>query len=267
MQSLIKIFSVLFLFTLSNTFAQGEYKLIESFESKARLISVDQLGNFYVVVKNDIIKYDRDGKRINQYSNQRYGEISSIDATDPYKIVVFYSDFRVIVILDNQLSENGSPLNLQFSDFDQPVLACRAYNTGVWLFDQLLYKLYRITLTQEVVQETGNLTQILGYRLQPNFMKEYNNSLYVSNPTSGILVFDQYGTYTKNISIKDLNHFQVTEKAIFYIENGQIKKYSFKMLEIESLPLPESNIKGLSVDKNRLFMIDGEEIKIYDYIE
>ncbi len=250
---------------MSLGFAQGNYQLIKSFESEARLISVDQLGNFYLVVKNNIIKYDRDGKHINQYSNQRYGEISSIDATDPYKIVVFYEDFRVIIILDNQLSENGSPLDMQFSDFDQPVLACRAYNTGVWMFDQLLYKLYRLTLSLVEVQSTGNLTQILGYKLQPNFMMEYNNTLYVNNPESGILVFDQFGTYTKNISIKNLERFQVTEKAIFYIENEQIKKYSFKNLEIESLPLPESSIKSLSVDKNRLFIINGADLKIYHY--
>lgn len=267
MKNIIKVLSILSFFTLSTSFAQGDYKLVDSFESKARLISVDQLGNFYLVVKNDIFKYDRDGKRINQYSNQRYGEISSIDATDPYKIVVFYSDFRVIIILDNQLSENGSPIDMQFSDFDQPVLACRAYNTGIWMFDQLLYKLYRLTLSLEIVQQTGNLTQILGYRLQPNYMMEYNNSLYVNNPTTGILVFDQYGTYTKNIAIKGLDHFQVTEKAIFYIEKGQIKKYSFRNIEFESLPLPELNIKGLSVDKNRIFVIDGEALKIYDYIE
>ena len=156
-------------------------------------------------------------------------------------------------------------MEIALSDFDQPVLACRAYNTGVWMFDQLLYKLYRLTLSLVEVQSTGNLTQILGYKLQPNFMMEYNNTLYVNNPKTGILVFDQFGTYTKNIAIKNLERFQVTEKAIFYIENEQIKKYTFQNLEIESLPLPESSIKSLSVDKNRLFIINGSDLKIYDY--
>jgi len=264
---LSKVLVICFILNLSFGFAQGDYKLIKSFESEARLISVDQLGNFYLVVKNNIIKYDRNGKRINQYSNQRYGEISSIDATDPYKIVVFYEDFRIIVILDNQLSENGSPLDMQFSDFDQPILACRAYNTGVWMFDQLLYTLYRLTLSLVEVQSTGNLTQILDYKLLPNFMMEYNNTLYVNNPETGILVFDQFGTYTKNIAIKNLESFQVTERAIFYIENDQIKKYELHTLQIESLPLPESSIKSLSVDKNRIFIINGTDLKIYDYRE
>ena len=267
MRVLIKIIFPLFILFGPVLYSQGTYKLIKEFDTEARLISVDQLGNFYLVVKNNIIKYDRNGKLINQYSNQRYGTIQSVDATDPYKIVVFYEDFRVIVILDNQLSENGSPLDMQFSDFDQPILACRAYNTGVWMFDQLLYKLYRLTLSLEVVHNTGNLTQLLGYKLQPNFMMEYNNTLYLNNPNTGILVFDQFGTYTQNIAIKNLDRFQVTEKAIFFIQDERIFKYHFKTLEIESLELPVNDIRALSVDKNRLFIITKGKLKIFDYVE
>ena len=65
--------------------AQENYSLFKTIETEARLISSDQLGNVYLVVKNNIYKYDRNGGLINQYSNNRYGNISSIDATDPYK--------------------------------------------------------------------------------------------------------------------------------------------------------------------------------------
>lgn len=256
---------IFFLSAATISVSQPNYSLITSFQSEARLISADQLGNVYLVVKNNIIKYNRDGKIINQYSNQRYGEIKQIDATDPYKIVVFYEAFRIIVILDNQLSENGSPLDMQFSDFDQPSLACRAYNTGIWLYDQLLFKLYRLTLSMEIKQSTGNLTQVLGYEFRPVFMQEYNNNLYVSNPETGILIFDQYGTYTKNIAVKGLTSFQVTEKGLFYVENNLIKKYNFSKNEFESLPLPEGDVIGLAVNKNRLFIINGKEFRIYDH--
>lgn len=239
--------------------------MLKKLEVEARLISSDQLGNIYLVVKNNIKKYDQDGNFINQYSNNRYGEISSIDATDPYKIIVFYLDFRVIVILDNQLSENGSPLDLQFTEFDQPVIACRAYNTGVWLFDQLLHNIYRLTLSLKTLHSSGNLSQILGHRINPDYMIEYNNSLYLNNPETGILVFDQYGTYVKKIPLKNLRSFVVSENSIFFLENGQIKKYLFKDLTIESLPLPEKDIEGFAMVKNRLYLIKKGEIRIYDY--
>ena len=248
-------------------YSQGKYVLYQSIENDARLISADQLGNIYVVVKNNIYKYNRDGTRINQYSNNRFGQITSIDATDPYKIVVFFEDFRTVILLDNQLSENGSPIDLQFSDFAQPIMICRAYNTGLWLFDQLLYGIFRVTLSLHTLNRSGNLTQILGYKIEPNFMSEYNNILYLNNPSTGILIFDQYGTYIKNISIVGLESFQVTEKGIFFLDNNKIKKYEFKSLETNELPLPEPNITGLAVNKNRLFILTGNSIKIYDYIE
>ena len=259
------ILSILFVFISIVAGAQENYSLFKTINTEARLISSDQLGNVYLVVKNNIYKYSRDGSLINQYSNNRYGNISSIDATDPYKIVVFYEDFRAIIMLDNQLSENGSPLNLQFADYDQPVLACRAYNTGIWLFDQLLNNVYRLTLDLKSVQSSGNLTQILGYKLNPNFMVEYNNTLYLNNPTTGILVFDQFGTYIKNVAITGLTSFQITEKAIYYINGNTIAKYDFKSLETETLPLPEDKILHLAVDKNRLFLLTEHALKIYDY--
>jgi len=261
-----KILFFILLFTSSILAdAQENYSLFKTIDTEARLISTDQLGNVYLVVKNDVYKYDRDGRLINQYSNNRYGIITSIDATDPYKIVVFYEDFRAIIILDNQLSENGSPLNLQFADYDQPILACRAYNTGIWLFDLLLYNVYRLTLGLKTVQTSGNLTQILGYKISPNFMVEYNNTLYLNNPETGILVFDQFGTYIKNIAITGLEAFQVTEKAIYYISDNNIVKYNFKSLEIETLALPEGKNLHLATDKNRLFILTDSALKIYDY--
>ena len=98
-------------------------------------------------------------------------------------------------------------------------------------------------------------------------MKEYNNALYLNNPETGILVFDQFGTYVKNINITGLESFQVTEKGIYYLENKKIKKYEFRNLAIDELPLPQQNITGLAVDKNRLFVLTDKGVKIYDYQE
>jgi len=174
-------------------FAGDSLLLIKEIPIEAQQVTNDQLGNTYVVADNHIYKYSRAGDLVQKYSNNNFGQITSIDATDPYKTIVFYQDFRHIIILDNMLSDNASPIDLQFTQFDQPVLACRAYNTGIWLFDQLLNDIYRLTLKLETVQSTGNLSQVLGYQVLPNYMTEYNNLLYLNNPESGILIFDQYG--------------------------------------------------------------------------
>ena len=105
------------------------------------------------------------------------------------------------------------------------------------------------------------------FNVSSNFMKEYNNTLYLNNPSTGILVFDQYGTYVKNIAILGLESFQVTEKGIFFRQNNKIKKYEFKSLDTFELPLPDTNITGLAVDKNRLFVLTGKNVKLYDYKE
>ena len=64
-------------------------------------LAADNLGNGYVYDLNTIIKYSPNGDSIGTYSNNRLGNITSIDVTNPYKILVFYADYSIIVFLDN----------------------------------------------------------------------------------------------------------------------------------------------------------------------
>lgn len=52
------------------------------------------------------------------------------------------------------------------------------------------FALVRLDSKLAVAQTTSNLNQLLGIEINPNFMCEYNNSVYLNNPSTGILVFD-----------------------------------------------------------------------------
>lgn len=54
--------------------------------------------------------YNKDGDSLRAFNSRRYGNISFLDCTDPYKILAFFSDYNVTLILDNFLSENGPPM-------------------------------------------------------------------------------------------------------------------------------------------------------------
>src|SRR5438552_190098 len=73
-------------------------------KSRYDYFTADNLGNFYTVREDELIKYLPNGKMFARYSNLKLGSISAIDVTNPLKILLYYRDFQQIIFLDNQLS-------------------------------------------------------------------------------------------------------------------------------------------------------------------
>jgi hypothetical protein len=65
-------------------------------------ISSDNLENLFVITPtNDIIKYNKNGQKLATANFKVLGNISSIDAGNPFEIYVFYRDQNKIIFLDN----------------------------------------------------------------------------------------------------------------------------------------------------------------------
>src|SRR5688500_1993390 len=69
--------------------------------------TTDPLGNIYLVKGAEVVKYNASGIRTARYSNLQLGDVATIDAMNPLKILLHYRDFQQLVFLDNQLSPNG----------------------------------------------------------------------------------------------------------------------------------------------------------------
>jgi hypothetical protein len=105
---------------------------------------------------------------------------------------------------------------------------------------------------------------LVGVEINPNFIMEANNFVYLNNPSDGILVFDQYGTYFKTIPLKGLEQFQLNGDQIFYENNGKLKSYNIKMFVENSLDLPVSKeeIKSLRFERESKLLVIQKENSI-----
>jgi hypothetical protein len=221
----------LFLLLSSSCFSQDNYKLLTILGDNADFFTTDNQCNVYTVKGSELTKFDKKGKLLYKYSNKKYGNISFVDASNMLRVLVYYRDFSSVVFLDNTLTENADPLNVQTLDLLQVPLVCASYNNGLWFFDQSKFALLHYDKTFRDIIETGNLNQLLSDSLQPNMMLEYNNRLYLNNPRSGILVFDNYGTYLKTIPVKGLSAFQPIGDWVYYAMDKKIKAYNIKTTE------------------------------------
>lgn len=194
--------------------------------------TTDQFGYYYEIGDKTIKKYSKEAKLQYVFSNNLYGDITSVDVSNPHKIVVFYKDFTTLLILDNTLSINADAIDLTLMELDQATLVCKSYNGGMWFYDPVKFELIRKDNSLTTTNTSGNLSNLLNRNIQPNFLVETNNRIYLNDTINGILVLDNFGTYLKTIPIYGLKGFQVQENFLMYVnDSNQIEVYDFFKLE------------------------------------
>ncbi|HRH61752.1 MAG TPA: hypothetical protein PLI68_00365 [Bacteroidia bacterium] len=230
--------------------------------TQGNYFTTDNLGNCYLVDKNEITKYDVNGTVFNKFSIKAFGTIQSMDASNPMKLMVFYKDFSKIVYLDNTLSLNGNPIDLEELNLTQAKLICASHSDGIWLFNQQKFELIRLDKNLEVSQTTSNINQLLGIELAPTYLCEYANLVYLNNPETGIVVFDIYGTYVKTIPILHLNKFQVINDMIYYLKDNKAVSYNLKTLVQNEIKLPDMKYTEVRTEKGMLYAQSAELIDL-----
>lgn len=257
----------LLLFFLSLPFlsiCQNDLQLIKQIEKTADFITTDRLGNLYAVKDNHIWMYNKDGDSLRAFNSQRFGKVTHLDCSDPYQLLAFFQDYNLVLFLDNFLSQNGEVIDLQTMGLDQVTLASHSREGGFWVFDQMRQKVFHLNDNLDITHESVNFMQWFGKRLEPTYLIEYNNQLYLNEPQSGLYVFDHFGTYSKQISIPNLHEPQILEGRINFERNGQICQYSMQNFETTCQDIiTNNNIKQARIEKGRLYTLSHKKIRIY----
>ncbi|MBL4651663.1 MAG: hypothetical protein JKY53_02205 [Flavobacteriales bacterium] len=237
-------------------------KMVSSKKVDCTNFTTDNLGNVYLIKGNTIEKYLPNGTLQNQYSSKIYGEINFVDTRNPLQILLFYPDITKIVFLDNTLSVHHD-ISLEQYQLEQVNLVCSSVNNSIWVYDQSSLQLIRFNQQINKIQETGNIIQLLGVEINPNYLLESNNHIYLNDPEIGIFVFDIFGTYLKTIPIKGLSSFQVTETHIHYIQQGDVYSFDFKTLESNKITLPFLDIDQFRIEKNSIYTLKQQTLAKY----
>lgn len=257
---------MLFLFGGITVAQETTLELVKSISVKADFVETDNIGNVYVVNGGEISKYSLSGDLITKNSALAYGAISSLDATNALKMVLYFRDLSQISYLDNQLSARGDRVELDVLGYYQATVICRSYNDGLWIYDQTTFELTRLTEQLEASAQSGNLAQVLGYVPAPNYIRESNNWLYVNDPDQGILVFDWYGSYTKTIPVKGLNKFVIRADRLFFIDGNYLNSYNLKTSEFTKIVINVGGIRDFTFFENNLLLITENQLLVYRLI-
>lgn len=227
---------------------------------------LDNIGNCYLVHDDEMLKYLANGKFFSRYSNLKLGSITSVDVTNPLKLVVFYKDFQQILFLDNQLSPNSDVVALEKLGYEQTELVCASANNSFWIYDKRNTELIRFNENSKKITATGNLKQILRDNINPNYMIEHNGYLYLNCPDHGIYVFDIFGAFSKIISLKELKQFQVNENILYYQKDDKLCSYNYQIFEESCKAIPaQTQLREVKYINGRLLIASQDSVKIQKF--
>lgn len=226
-------------------------------------IETDYLNSFYYVSEENLYRLSADGRPTGSHTAKIYGNIYSVDPTNPMKTLVYYRDFNTIMFLDNMMTQVGDPVMLQDLGLERTSVVSRSYNNGIWVFDSGNNELIRLDAQLNISHRTGRLNQVTGFIPEPVSMIERNNKLFMNDPQRGIHVFDIYGTFLKTLPFKELNDFDVYEEKLFYIGNDSLHSYDLRYLSDSAIALPGKDSYSVRILGDRALIKSGKKLSLY----
>lgn len=223
-----------------------QLQLIDSLQIAEPLsVSMDRLGNFYVVTKNGTIKkYNSRNQFENDFSPQKVGRPSLIEAWNPLRLFVFYEGLQEYLFLDRFMTSANRFNVREITDYAGLVTV--SADNNLWLIDLTEFGLKKFNTTFNQVTISTPFDLLLDpERYDISHIREYQNLVFVSDRESGILIFDNLGNYLRKLPYKKVAYFNFHESMIYFVEGGHFKLIDIYTGETSTYPAPAQSAYSL----------------------
>ncbi len=225
------------------------------FPQDSRFFELDILGNLYFISNSTIHKYAPSTGLKSDYSRLTFGPISTLDVSDPMNILVYYSDYNKLVMLDNKLSIKNSVIDISDLGYDQSSVACLSYNGGFWIYDPVGRALIRFNQSLEKTDNSGDLYSITGYQINPVQLIERDNQLVLRDKKNGIFVFDRYGNYIRRVPFFSLEDMYIRSGTWQLLRNDTVYFFHPNTMDVDTLRLALDGVKEFRSNSKIMYLL------------
>lgn len=232
-------------------------------------VSHDTEGNIYLVLDNgQVAKYGPDGEVGPVFSTPHQREGGYLDAWQPLRMFVFYPFEQEYLFLDRFLAPLAR-YTVSLPDGGHAVAGAMSAGRQIWWFDaQALSLVKQDVYTQLPIIQVGLEFAFGEESHEVNYMREYQNLLFVNDKASGIMVFDNLGNYLRKITVPGLSFFSFHQHCLYYARAGWVRFASIEegREPHQDIPLPKSVADGMVLyTGSRLYGFAGDSIKIFGF--
>lgn len=242
-----------------------ELELLRTLPGEFRFFTTDKLQQVYAVTtEQTVVKFTAEGQRQFDFNNHTLGELSLVDATNPFHLLLFYPDFQWVITLDRTLN----PIQ-QYNLFDLNLPEVEAIGMAndnfIWVYDKINFRLKKLDRDGEAVAQSENLARVLPATFSPNFLLARENRLYLNSPELGIVVFDNFGQFLKILNVKGLDTFQIRADRLFFHKGQHLYALLLNNLGQNEMLLPASlaAARQIRLEKDVLYARLPDGIRLY----
>ncbi|MGZ8545044.1 MAG: hypothetical protein ACXWV0_07090, partial [Flavisolibacter sp.] len=199
----------------------------------------------------------------NQVRN--FGKLSTIDVSNPLKILLFYKDFSSIVVLDRFLT-GITTIDLRKYSILQPGAIGLSYDNNIWVFDEYDNKLKKINEQGNLLMETTDFRSVFNQSVSPQKIIDDNGLVYLADTTNGIFVFDSYGTFQKKIPLTNWKSIAVNKTNIISTSADWITVFNTASLveTRKKQPFFDPYQQAFTLS-NKLVIFSGSKLQVWQY--
>lgn len=237
-------------------------------EGKFTFVSADNLGNIYVLtVENQLKKFNSKGDSMGVFNDvRRYGLITSINTSNPLRTILYFGNYRTVVVLDRFLNVVNM-IDLKKSKLFQVEVVCPSYDNNIWVFDEQENKLKKISEEGKLLSETTDLRIALDEAVIPNWISDKGGVVYMYDLNKGLFVFDNYGVLKNKVLLLNWSELQVIDQGVYGRSKNKLLKYIPGSLQIQEIELPEKVINGklINIQPQGIYVLTDSGVTLYSY--
>lgn len=224
-------------------------------------VYADIMDNCYVVEGDRVTKLDSTLNLLCRFRSAN-GNMDLVDASDPFKLLLFQKDFFRITFLDNTLTSLGESIFLPEMGATFPLFACNSADGGFWVFDGIQEKLLFFRNGRENSFTSANLSSLFGDS-KPTHLCYSGGLLFLGIENQGIAVFDKFGGFKHLLPTPEAAAgFVVTYGKIYFADGaGNICSVNTTGLSDKQIIFKKKfDYQGFAVGKKYLFFVSGNKI-------
>ena len=228
--------------------------------------TVDNLENLYLVsTDNQLKKINVNGDSSGIFNDVRkYGSLSTIDPSNPLKLLLYYKDFSTIAELDRLLNILNI-IDLPKQGIFNVNAVATSYDNNVWLFDEGESKLKKIDDYGNELLETVDFRVLFDSVPSPTQIIDRDGYVYLYDPNKGFYIFDYYGSLKNRIPFLHWTNVEVIGKSLYGFKDNILYQYKLGSLNLVQYALPPVFKDALQIKagNGKVYLLKQEGLEIF----
>ncbi|MCP4969535.1 MAG: hypothetical protein GY932_02935 [Arcobacter sp.] len=221
-------------------------------------IGVDAYSDSYYT--KDQVLYKKTEAGLFNFKEFQLGTIQSVDIINPMNIVVYYSDFNTVVLLDNMLTEIERINFNELSEFINTSTATLAANTSLWIFNLDSQQL-------ESYNYRSKNKALVSQPINGEVLSQASNYNYCFVLTEEkIRAYNIYGSLISEINSDGFQKIIQFNENLIALKDNELYYIDKKTQEITKIKTPEITIKDLQLTQDFLYIYDGNQVHTFKLI-